>query len=565
MTGHGDDSEGDLREAGAEQMEAEGNEDDRGTTTRRTMIATGATPVGAAPPDAPASSEEPAPETTGDRGAADPTQEETSASTASTRARFVPQRAFAPAAPKARRERTPPAGHAMRETPGNFPNADFSLASLASEQDISGGPIIGDTGPFPQAAPSSSEMGATVSDAPDAPREDDDDLEITAPHSPVSQEESENARGTPPSDLERDAPESQQDRPLDSGPIDETAAPHDSDDDDDDSAAPGEEPSADEQAESASHDHSEPAQDTSAAARRPSNFALGLVASAVLAVSYFFFSSLSQAPVSGDTTAVAKLSPAIEKPATHKTEAAIAPEQPPDAAVTVTPPVNEGPAPMPSEQVPTPAEDEATGVEPTAVEPSAVEPSAANDYPPATALEPSVATGVPLAPATALLSSDPRRAYELATALLDGPHRQAALELQTLAACAFDDGMVARQTFRRLRGTERRVRTFDQCLNGHEITLRYSAHDYHYRELIRMSQRALDEGKFSEAYDLARTSFSQRRTPEAGVLLGKLNCALNRKVRAEVIAIKSREASRDAIVAYCATKGLTLDTTRRKN
>jgi hypothetical protein len=160
-----------------------------------------------------------------------------------------------------------------------------------------------------------------------------------------------------------------------------------------------------------------------------------------------------------------------------------------------------------------------------------------------------------------MLSSDPRRAFELAAALTEGDARQAALEVQTLAACQFDDGMVARKAFGGLRGTERRVRVFGQCLNEHEINLRYTEHDYHYRELIRMSQRALDEDKFEAAYDLARTSFSQRRSAEAGVLLGKLNCALNRKPRAEVIAIKSRKDSREAIVAYCATRGITLDTT----
>ena len=165
-----------------------------------------------------------------------------------------------------------------------------------------------------------------------------------------------------------------------------------------------------------------------------------------------------------------------------------------------------------------------------------------------------------LARAQATVVSDPRRAFDLTTTLLDGPDRHGALEVRTLAACTFDDGMVARQAFVQLRGAERRVRVFDQCLSEHQINLRYAAHDYHYRELIRMSQRALDDGEFSEAYDLARTSFSQRRSPEAGVLLGKLNCALNRQGRAEVIAIKSREEHRAVIVAYCATKGITLDT-----
>ncbi|MGB1699430.1 MAG: hypothetical protein ACPHRO_05720, partial [Nannocystaceae bacterium] len=232
---------------------------------------------------------------------------------------------------------------------------------------------------------------------------------------------------------------------------------------------------------------------------------------------------------------------------------------PPDAAPTE--PVLDGlpreagapaptePAPPSSEKASPPPTEDATA-DADAPEPATTEEAEEKSR---------VGSGGALTEATALLTTNPRRAYELAAPLLDTPDRNDALEVRTLAACAFDDGLLARKSFRSMRGADRRTRAYDRCLQSHEINLRYYEHDYHYRELNRMSQRAFDANEYAKAYELARTSFSQRRTAEAAVLLGKTNCALNRKARAEVIATNSREETRQEIVAYCATKGITIE------
>ena len=81
---------------------------------------------------------------------------------------------------------------------------------------------------------------------------------------------------------------------------------------------------------------------------------------------------------------------------------------------------------------------------------------------------------------------------------------------------------------------------------------------YHYTELNRMSARAMASGDFRKAYDLAYESFGQRRTDDAATLLGKLNCELGCPAKAARMAKLSRAPVREAIVAYCAARGVTL-------
>ncbi len=572
MTGHGDDSDADLEGAAADNQGAEPMEDEGAPKTRGTMIAMGAAPPASPPPaDAPASPAE----------SSEPTD---SPRRPSASAGFVPRRAFPPAAPKGRRERTPPAGHPMRETPGHFPNADFSLQSTDGDAAIQRGPLLGDTGPFPEARRGAETpvSGPTPVSAPTEPAEEtmgDDSMDITAPHHPVSSEklgkvplaeQDEEARG------DQEQPPSQEPHATASG-----ATNHEPRREETERRAPSEE-APEQLADTENGQGASASQDPDTRDGRPSSLSLILVAVVVIAVTYTLGSSyFTPDPPGSDALAAnrVKTSEANDSLATPvearkredakrgtpsgPSKATVKPQPtPPEDAAPVADPETGAEEPSDTElTLAVPATDSTTAAAeaPNAADEPAPEPTAEPAPEPTTAA--SAPGDEPLARATSLLSSDPRRAFELAAALTDGDARQAALEVQTLAACQFDDGMVARKAFGGLRGTERRVRVFGQCLNEHKINLRYTEHDYHYRELIRMSQRALDEDKFEAAYDLARTSFSQRRSAEAGVLLGKLNCALNRKPRAEVIAIKSRKDSREAIVAYCATRGITLDTT----
>ena len=67
MTGHGDDADADLKEAGAEKIGTEEEADQDGPTTRRTMIAVGgAAPIAAPAQQRPEPREDPHPQAASD-------------------------------------------------------------------------------------------------------------------------------------------------------------------------------------------------------------------------------------------------------------------------------------------------------------------------------------------------------------------------------------------------------------------------------------------------------------------------------------------------------------------
>ena len=164
----------------------------------------------------------------------------------------------------------------------------------------------------------------------------------------------------------------------------------------------------------------------------------------------------------------------------------------------------------------------------------------------------------PIAALRARLPGDAAVVWREAGTLADGPLRNEAVALQTLAACALDDGMLARSTFVGIRGADLRKTTYTTCRDQYQVDVRRRIDGYHYTELNRMSARAMAAGDFRKAYDLAYESFGQRRTDEAATLLGKLNCELGRPAKAARMAKLSNASVKEAIVSYCAGKGVTL-------
>lgn len=524
-----------------------------------------------------------------------------------------------PISPPLRRERTPAAGHIVRETEGHFPRPGFELRHPPHPEGSAASAADGDANATADTGPHASDEHAEPGDA----------MDITAPHAPIDGPVASGAETT------GDAANVPMDLKTPEAPTTSTTSGSG------DAASTNTTPDAQDAQPSATLAR----EDTAASNAWGGRIVILLMIGVPI---YLFLRSLeppeATTPSATSADASPTMEPAAPSPAPSKattiaasptgTSAAptIAAGDPGDAAgvaaeTTGSPDPVEAGAMEPSagasgttgdvtetEDADDDAADDATttaastgettGGEATAVEATAGEadvagttggaadaatPSDAQAPSPASATEPGgdaaepassptpEPTPLPAAPAPdgedgeggsggivaarALLKTDAAAAWSTAEAMLTGPQRNEALAVQTLAACAMDDGMLARTTFKTIRGTALRSEAYLTCRDTHNINVRLQIDGYHHTELVRMSQRSYDREDLNEAYDLARESFLQHRSDAAAELLGKLNCDLGRKGRAERMAINSRSTTRERIVAHCVAKGVELDLT----
>lgn len=163
-----------------------------------------------------------------------------------------------------------------------------------------------------------------------------------------------------------------------------------------------------------------------------------------------------------------------------------------------------------------------------------------------------------LAAARAVITSDPQRAYELASAVNEDESSDPALEIMATAACAADDGKQARSAFRALGDAEARRRVTDYCLEKTEINVLAKTNGRTWDEHLRRADRQYEAKDYEATLESLRQSRKLKRTPESGVLLVSVYCAQDNMKKARYMLRRMRPQSKDAAVAECESLGRTV-------
>jgi hypothetical protein len=195
--------------------------------------------------------------------------------------------------------------------------------------------------------------------------------------------------------------------------------------------------------------------------------------------------------------------------------------------------------------------------EPVAVEPVAVEPVAAEPV----AVEPDAAPSVDGASvAEARAAFDAGRfadAHAIADRHWSATRDNDALQLMVAAACALEDGKLARAAFRSLAGPQTRAAVYVQC-RRRGIDLRARTHGDTAGELLVRARKAAAAGDHVEARRLARESLSLGRTTEAMLLVGVSACRLGKLAEAQRLLSHLHRDEQVELRTGCSEAGVTL-------
>ena len=206
---------------------------------------------------------------------------------------------------------------------------------------------------------------------------------------------------------------------------------------------------------------------------------------------------------------------------------------------------------------PEPVAAEPVAVEPVAVEPVAVAPAAVEPV----AVEPAAASGVAgSSVAEARAAFDAGRfadAHAIADRRWSATRDNDALQLMVAAACALDDGKLARDAFHSLSGPQTRAAVYVQC-RRRGIDLRARTRGYTASELLIRARHAAAAGDHGQARTLARESVTLARTAAAMVLVGASACRLGKRAEAQRLLPRLHRDEQAELRDACAAAGVTL-------
>lgn len=216
------------------------------------------------------------------------------------------------------------------------------------------------------------------------------------------------------------------------------------------------------------------------------------------------------------------------------------------------------PAIAPTEPVAVePVAVEPVAVEPVAVEPVAVEPVAVEPVAVAPAAAPSVEGSTVVQARAAFDAGRFADAHAIADRLWSATRDNDALQLMVAAACAMDDGKLARDAFHSLAGPQTRAAVYVQC-RRRGIDLRARTRGYTASELLIRARHAAAAGDHDRARTLARESVALARTADAMVLVGASACRLGKRAEAQRLLPRLHRDEQAELRDACAAAGVTL-------
>jgi len=184
---------------------------------------------------------------------------------------------------------------------------------------------------------------------------------------------------------------------------------------------------------------------------------------------------------------------------------------------------------------------------PVAVEPVAVEPAAASGV-----------AGSSVAEARAAFDAGRfADAHAIADRRWSATRDNDALQLMVAAACALDDGKLARDAFHSLSGPQTRAAVYVQC-RRRGIDLRARTRGYTASELLIRARHAAAAGDHGQARTLARESVALARTAAAMVLVGASACRLGKRAEAQRLLPRLHRDEQAELRDACAAAGVTL-------
>lgn len=155
-------------------------------------------------------------------------------------------------------------------------------------------------------------------------------------------------------------------------------------------------------------------------------------------------------------------------------------------------------------------------------------------------------------------ATGPSAEYVAAAARHEATGTQESLLAMVLAACADDDGALARTAMRKLKGKELRSEAIVSCKHAN-VDVLANVESYTGPEFLRRAQAALDGGDAPTALGLARASNKVERTGKATSLMLRAACAMKDTEEAERMLPHVPKKWRPELIEHCAAQGVTLE------
>lgn len=154
-------------------------------------------------------------------------------------------------------------------------------------------------------------------------------------------------------------------------------------------------------------------------------------------------------------------------------------------------------------------------------------------------------------------SAGPSAAYLAAAAEHEATGSSDSLLAMILAACADDDGALARESMRKLKGKDQRSEAIITC-RKRGVDVLANVKSYTGPEYLRRAQRAMEAGDAAKALELARASNKVERSGGATSLMTLAACILGDAEEARRMLPHVPKKRRPEVIEQCTAKGIAL-------